>query len=232
MSKKKTVLKLPPEMRSARWIITLIAITLPLLPIVVWLQTTYPIYQAMGMGWFTLIYLPARALGLVGFVLMVYQFVMSTRFAVIEKAFTRPLIFKLHKNLGLTGFLLMLMHGLFMLVFDIVMSGTVQLDAARLAGIVSLLILIISVGAALWWKPLKLSRKTWMAIHRLIYLVLPLALYHAIALGTSLQSSRWLMGLFYALGGIYLVTLVRRTQQAVQDFRKKQRPRQAAVDQG
>lgn len=231
MSTKKAVKKLPPEMRAVRWIIGLVAVILPLLPIVVWLQTTYPIYQAMGMGWFTVVYLPARALGLAGFVLMVYQFVMSTRFAIIEKAFTRPLIFKLHKNLGLTGFLLMLMHGLFMLVFDIVMSGTVQLDTGRLAGITALIILIVAVGAALWWKPLKLSRKTWMAIHRLIYLVLPLALYHAIALGTSLQSSRWLMGLFYALGGIYLISLIRRILQTIQDFRKKKRPQPASGDQ-
>lgn len=232
MSKKKAAKKMPESMRAVRWGIGILAVAIPLLPITVWLHSVYPIYNAMGMGWFTMLYLPARALGLVGFVLMVYQFVMSSRFRIMETAFTRPVMFQLHKNLGIIGFLIILLHGLFMLLFDIIVAGEIQLGAPRIAGIIALVLLIIAIVVAIWWKPMKLSRKQWMAIHRLTYLVLPIALYHAISIGTTLQTSQWIMGLFYVLGSVYVIVTVRRLHQAVKDFKKKRQPRPAAVDRG
>lgn len=216
---KKPVM--PASMRWVRWTIVLVAVTIPLFPIAIWFETIIPIYRSMWHGPMLILYLPARALGLVGFVMMVYQFVLSAKFRLIEKAFTRAVIFRRHRTLGKIGFLLIFLHGTAMLAFDIAMSGGIQLDTPKMAGLIALILLTIAVAVAIFWKPLKLSNKQWMRIHRLTYLVLPLAFYHAVTMGTTLNTSQWIMGLFYALGAVYLVVTVRRVWQAVREVRTR-----------
>lgn len=220
---KQKAQKLPEAMRTTRWVIIAIAILIPLLPIAVWLQSVLPVYRSMWHGPMLILYLPARALGLVGFVVMVYQFVLSSRFAIIENAFTRAGVYRRHRTLGMIGFLLILLHGIAMLVFDLIMAGEIVLNTPKTIGLIALVLLTIAVVVAIFWKPLKLSNKQWMRIHRLTYLVLPLAFYHAIVMGTTLNTSRWVMGLFYLLGAVYLVVVIRRIRQEILRIRKQPR---------
>ncbi len=215
------------NMRLVRWAIGLVAILVPLLPIVVWLQSVLPVYRSMWHGPMLILYMPARALGLVGFVMMIYQFVLSSKFAIIEKAFTRAGVYRRHRTLGMIGFLIILLHGTAMLAFDLIMAGEIVLGTPKTIGLIAMILLIIAVFVAIFWKPLKLSNKQWMRIHRLTYVVLPLAFYHAIVMGTTINTSRWVMGLFWVLGAIYVIVVIRRIRQEILKVRKKRRSRTA-----
>ena len=168
-----------------------------------------------------LLYLPARMLGLVGFVMMFYQFVMAARLGMIERAFTRAVIYRRHRTLGKIGFLLMLLHGIAMLAFDLIMAGELVLDTPKTLGLVALILLTISVAVAVFWKPLKLSNKQWMRIHRIAWVAFPLAFYHAVTIGTTINTSPAVMAMFYAMLIGYTLLLVRRIAQAVSGFKAR-----------
>ncbi len=201
--------------RVVRIVVVAVAIVLPLLPVAVWSSTALPIYRSMWHGPMLLLYLPARMLGLVGFVMMFYQFVMAARLGAIERAFTRAVIYRRHRTLGKIGFLLMLLHGIAMLAFDLVMAGELVLDTPKTVGLVALILLTISVAVAIFWKPLKLSNKQWMRIHRLAWVAFPLAFYHAVTIGTTINTSPAVMAMFYAMLVGYILLLVRRIAQTM-----------------
>ncbi|TVQ40791.1 MAG: hypothetical protein EA403_00340 [Spirochaetaceae bacterium] len=138
-------------------------------------------------------------LGRAGFVMMFYQFVMAARLGVIERAFARAVIYRRHRTLGKIGFLLMLLHAIAMLAFDLIMAGELILDTGKTAGLVALVLLTIPVVVAIFWKPLRLSSKQWTRIHRIAWVAFPLAFYHAVTLGTTINTSQAVMALFYAM---------------------------------
>jgi DMSO/TMAO reductase YedYZ heme-binding membrane subunit len=201
------------------------AILLPLFPIMSWFFAVERMYRSIRHIPMLTIYLPARVLGLVGFVLMFYQFILAARFPIIEKLFTRVVLYRKHKTLGMIGFLLMLIHGLGMIVFDLLVDGEIFGEPAKVVGIIALLLISLAVVVAIWWKPLKLSQKQWMAIHRIAWLVLPLSLYHALSLGTTLQASQPLRSLYWSLGIIYCILLVRRLLQAGKKYKNARIPK-------
>ena len=207
--------------RVVRTLVVAIAVGLPLLPVAVWASTALPIYRSMWHGPMLLLYLPARMLGLVGFVMMFYQFVMAARLGMIERAFTRAVIYRRHRTLGKIGFLLMLLHGIAMLAFDLIMAGELVLDTAKTLGLVALILLTISVVVAIFWKQLKLSNKQWMRIHRIAWIAFPLAFYHAVTIGTTINTSRAVMAMFYAMLGGYILLLVRRIAHAMAGLRTR-----------
>ncbi len=218
MSQKPT--KRSPATRALRLFILTVAVGLPLYSIGVWMYQVAPIYRGAAPVVVTVLYLPARILGLVGFVLMFYQFVLSARFSFMESAFTRMELVRKHKTIGKLGFLAILLHGTAMLAYDLFTAGEIWLDLPKTMGLVALVLLSVAVAVAIYWKPLGLSNKQWMRIHRLAYLVFPLAFYHGITLGSTLNTSRPLLGLFYGMTAIYLVILVRRVRKAVSESRR------------
>lgn len=207
-------MKTQPSLRGVRVAVVILAIAVPLIPVGFWLYSVAPIYSSMWHGPMLLLYLPARALGLVGFVLMTYQFVLSARFDLIERAFTRAVLYRRHRTLGMIGFFLIALHATAMLAFDLFVAGQLLFDTSKLWGLVALILLTIAVAAAVFWKPLRLSNRQWMWIHRLTYLVLPAAFYHAVSIGTTLRTSLWVMGLFYSLGLVYLIVVGKRVHRA------------------
>ncbi len=219
--------------RIVRRVVVALAVALPLLPVSVWAHSALPIYRSMWHGPMLLLYLPARMLGLVGFVMMFYQFVMAARLPLIERAFTRAVIYRRHRTLGKIGFLLILAHGTAMLGFDLIMAGELLLDRSKTFGVIALALLTVAVAAAIFWKPLKLSNKQWMRIHRLAWVAFPLAFYHAVTIGTTINTSTAVLGLFYAMGAIYLLLLARRLKTTLRPRRRpdpRRRPATIAAD--
>lgn len=208
--------------RIVRRVVVMLAVAVPLLPVSVWAHSALPIYRSMWHGPMLLLYLPARMLGLVGFVMMFYQFVMAARLPLIERAFTRAVIYRRHRTLGKIGFLLILAHGTAMIGFDLIMAGELLLDRGKTVGLVALALLSVAVAVAIFWKPLKLSNKQWMRIHRLAWIAFPLAFYHAVTMGTTINTSVAVLALFYTMAAGYLLLLVRR-------LRAMRRPQPAKI---
>lgn len=61
-----------------------------------------------------------------------------------------------------------------MLAIDLLSSGQIFLYLENTVGLVALILLTAAVLAAWFFKPLKLPRKYWRAIHFLTYLVFPM----------------------------------------------------------
>ncbi len=195
-------------------VILTLAVLLPLIPVTEWIISGVRDFSNLGDAQLPLslvvVYYPARVLALVGFVLMFYQFLLSARLPILQQVFKQPNLIKTHRSLGKVGFVLMLLHGLMMLLTDLVDYGMVVFTLGKLLGIIALFLLITAVVAAWWLRPLQFSLNTWKRIHLLAYIVFPLAFFHAIMIGTV--AGRWTpTRVFYILFfAIYLYVAIRK----------------------
>ncbi len=207
--------KKPP---AAGRLLVAVAVAIPFLPVVAWAREAVQMYGMPLDAAFLALYLPARVLALVGLTLMFYQFVLAARLAPLERWFSRAKLIKTHRNLGKVAYLLVLLHGVGMLAFDLAVAGMIPLWTEKTFGLIGLIVLTIAVLAAWFFKPLKLSLKQWRAIHLLTYAVFPLVVWHALALGTTVNSVAAVRLLFQAMLVGYLallgLRLVRRFRPA------------------
>ena len=166
---------------------------------------------AMGLdAAFLGLYLPARLLALIGLVLMFYQFVLASRLSFMERLYRRGSLLKAHRTVGKIAYLLVLLHGVAMLAFDLVVVGEIFLFTEKTLGLIALVGLSAAVVAAWFFKPLKLSLRQWRAIHLLTWLVFPIVVLHALALGTTTNSVPLVRALFTALLVGYVALLLYR----------------------
>ncbi len=197
-----------------RKLILAVAVLLPVLPVLEWVLSGIRDFSAMGDTGAPLslivIYYPARVLALVGFVLMFYQFMLSAKLPALQTVFKQPKLLKTHRSLGKVGFVLMMMHGLMMLLTDLVDYGRIAFTFGKLLGIVALFLLSIAVVAAWWLKPLQFSLKVWKGLHILAFFVFPLAFWHAITIGTIVGTWSPTRVLFIVFFAVYLYVAGRK----------------------
>lgn len=211
------------------------AILLPVVPTIEWIISGVRDFSTLGDGGVPLslivIYYPARVLALIGFVLMFYQFLLSARLPFLQAVFKQPNLLKTHRSLGKIGGVLILLHGLMMLLADLVDYGMVVFNFEKLLGIIALFLLITAVVAAWWLRPLQLSLKVWKRIHILAYFVFPLAFWHAVTIGTV--AGRWsptriMFIVFFVVYGYVairkIVSVVRGESAAGTEKQKKTQP--------
>ena len=190
--------------RAAGTVIANVAVAVPIVPLAWWLAEVIPTLpsplQSADLG----LYLLARAFALTGFVLMFYQFTLSARLPFLEAVFKRPKLITTHRTLGKVGFLLMLLHGVIILSLD------PSLYTAKTLGLIALILISLAVIAAWFFKPLKLTLKTWRTIHLAAYVVFPLVFIHAVSLGSTVLGARPVYWLFVALFAGYCLIVVYR----------------------
>ena len=174
--------------RMKRKLILSLAGALPAVPALEWIMSGIRDFSAFGEIAVPLslivVYYPARVLALIGFVLMFYQFLLTARLPVLESMYKRADLIRRHKSVGKVGFILILLHGLLMLLSDLIDYGAIAFSVGKLSGISALFLLIIAVVAAWWFKPLQFDLKTWRRFHIAAFFVFPLAFFHAISIGT------------------------------------------------
>ncbi len=194
----------PRRASTIRAVVIIAAIAVPLVPAGFWLGEVVPMMpaplQAPELG----LYMLARLFALTGFVLMFYQFVLTARLPFLEAVLKRPRMIRSHRLVGRIGFLLMLAHGIILLAMD------PSLYTEKTLGLIALILLTVAVVAAWFFRPLKLSLKTWRSIHLLAYLVFPLVFVHAITLGATVTAYRPVWWLLVVLFGGYCLILVYR----------------------
>lgn len=193
----------------ARVILIVVAVAVPLVPLAFWLYELVPMMPAPLQSFPFALYLIARAFALTGFVLMFYQFVLSARLPFLESVFKRPKLMGTHRTVGKVGFILMLLHGVILLATEPV------LYTEKTLGLVALILLTTGVTAAWFFKPLKLSLKTWRAVHLVAYLVFPLVFIHAISLGSTVLGYEPVYWLFVVLFAGYCLIVVYRVVRLV-----------------
>ncbi len=214
------------HLRPMKTVIIVVAVILPLIPAAEWVvslvrdvselaalpDVSIPLSLA-------LVYYPARVFALIGFTLMFYQFLLSARLPALERLFNRAALIRRHRSLGKIGFLLILVHGLLLLLFDLIDHGAIVFTWEKLLGIAALFLLIMAVIAAWHFRALQFSLKTWRRFHIAAYFVFPLAFVHAVSIGTvagEFGPTQLLFSLFLL---VYLLVAVRRIVTIVQERR-------------
>ncbi len=191
-------------------IAVVVAVILVAIPAWAWTRESARFYT-MDLGFaFLGIYLPARLLALLGLVFMFFQFVLAARIPAVERLFKRGKLLKIHRSLGKWAYLMVLLHGVGMLAFDLVSSGEIYLYTETIVGLVALVLLTAAVLAAWFFKPLKLSLNQWRTIHLLTYIVFPLVIWHALMLGSTVNAVPTLRYLLIGLFAGYVVLLLFR----------------------
>jgi predicted ferric reductase len=184
-----------------------IALVILLIPAVAWTRESAHLYGIGLDGAFLAVYLPARLMALLGLTLMFFQFVLAARLPLVEKRFKRSSVVKTHRTVGKVAYLMVLLHGLGMLAFDLLSAGEIFLYRENTVGLVALVLLTFAVLAAWFFKPLKLSLKQWRTIHLFTYIVFPLVIWHALMLGSTVNAVPSLRILLFAFLGGYVLLL-------------------------
>jgi predicted ferric reductase len=140
-----------------------------------------------GLPWSVYLYEGGRLLALLAFVLMFFQYVLSSKIPWVERGLGAGTLFQLHKRWGLIAFVLILSHPVLILLSERLQGYTSAMSPLKILGAVTLVVLCAAVLAALLSRRLHLKYQTWKRVHKATYVVLPLGLVHSLLIGTTLQ---------------------------------------------
>jgi predicted ferric reductase len=144
-----------------------------------------------------------RILALVGFVLILFQVVLSSRLKWIERNFGQDKLLGIHKTAGVVGFAFMLSHPVLHASSDLLAQGYVTLKWPMIFGLIAVLLALLTVGSALLYGRLSLKYETWKQIHWFNFIVVPVIFAHSMLLGSDLSKQPLLLVFWWALGGLY-----------------------------
>lgn len=188
-----------------RLFLALLAAVAFAVPFAAWVSGPTPLFI-----WPLWLYRFAQLFGLLGFVVLFLQFVLASRVRLFERHIGLDTLFVVHRVAGMLGLLLLLAHGVMLNVFDIATGAGLQIGIPRLLGVIGLLTVIVVAVVASTYKRLQLRYETWKNIHRAGWVVFPLVFVHALILGSTVNSSTLLRGMWVALIAIYGLIVVSR----------------------
>jgi len=171
-------------------------------PVISWLRTL-----TSGLPWQVYLYDVSRVLALFGFVVVFFQYIWTAKIKWIEKDAGRANLIKAHRKLGIAGLICIIIHPVLMVSSEKLMGYSTPISLLIITGIITLLVIIVASGAALFNKRLHLKYKTWKNIHRANYVVFPLGFIHSFFIGSDLTYP--VLKIFWLiLAAIYLSVVV------------------------
>lgn len=195
--------------KARRVLLMIAAVALVAIPVVEWTRATF-----FPLLWPDVLLDVSRLLGLTGFVVIFFQFVLASRVRVFERSIGLDRLLAAHRVTGITALILLLLHGATNTAYELVL-GFIDTSWEKLLGVGALLVLILVAGAALAWKSLGWKYETWKRIHYASYVILPLGFLHAFLLGSTLNASTLLEGYFIALVAIFVVLVGSRIARRI-----------------
>jgi predicted ferric reductase len=160
-----------------------------------------------GLPWSVYLYEVGRLLALLAFVVMFFQYVLSSKIPWVERGLGPGNLFKLHRRWGLIAFVLILSHPALLLLSERIQGYASTMSPIKILGAFTLVVLCAAVLAALFSRRLHLKVQTWKRIHKVAYVVFPLGLVHSLLIGTTLQKGPARV-LWLILGAGYAAILV------------------------
>jgi DMSO/TMAO reductase YedYZ heme-binding membrane subunit len=140
-----------------------------------------------GLPWSVYLYEGARLLALLAFVLMFFQFVLSSKIPWVERGLGQAALFKIHRRWGLIVFVLLLSHPALLILSERLQGYSSPISPVKILGVLTLVVLSAAALAALLARRLHLKVQTWKKVHKAVYLVFPLGFVHGLLIGTTLQ---------------------------------------------
>lgn len=172
------------------------------IPVVAWAQFAF-----WTPAWPVALLTLSRLLGLLGFVHLFFQFVLSSRIRLFESALGLDRLFIVHRSAGIAALVLLLLHGVLHTVYELA-QGFLSFNFPKILGISGFVLVALIAITALAWRALRFTYETWKRIHWLSYVILPLVFVHSLRLGTTVNSSPLMRGYLWALLGLYALIVV------------------------
>ena len=151
-------------------------------PVFFWSRTA-----ASGVPFSACVYDIGRLIALICFVLIAFQYVLGARIKKIERGIGLGRLLAFHKGLGLILFTVPLAHPVLLLLSERLQGYSTPMSFFKILGMLALFFIWVSAGAAVLYGKIPLKYGAWKRIHRLAFAVFPLAFFHSILLGTTLQ---------------------------------------------
>ena len=155
----------------------------------------------------------ARFFALVGFVLILFQYVLSSRIRLIERRHGLDKMFSIHRKVGVLGLILVFLHPILLFVSNSLEGYNLLLKSI---GTLTLFLLLIAAGAAILYSKLRLKYETWKNIHRAGYVIFPLAFVHSLFLGSDLDGWSPLKIFWLVLACIYVIVIIYKVWNMIQ----------------
>jgi predicted ferric reductase len=152
-----------------------------------------------------------KLLAITGFILIFFQYVLSSKIKFIERGIGLDKLIRLHRMFGVVGLIFILIHPVALYFGKLLQGDNFRLfTPLKVVGLTALVFLCTAAGAAILYKRLHIKYETWKNIHKVIYFVLPIAFFHSIKIGSDMNVLGfkiiwWILLGFYSLILIYKV---------------------------
>jgi predicted ferric reductase len=167
---------------------------------------------AGGLPWPVYLYDSGRLLALLAFILVTFQYVLSSRIKWIEKGIGLDKLFAIHKRSGGVILVIATAHPLMLLLSERLQGYATPWGFLKILGLITLLLIWVAAGVALLRNKIRLEYKTWKKVHQLGYAILPLAFWHSFFIGSTLQQDS-MRAFWGVLAIIYLAIIANKIRR-------------------
>ncbi|MCG8570818.1 MAG: ferric reductase-like transmembrane domain-containing protein, partial [Spirochaetes bacterium] len=195
-------------MKKIFWVIFVLVLAVP---IYFWSQNF-----SIGLPFAFLAYSFSQILALIGFILLFWQIVLTSRLKWIDRLFGLDKITAIHRISGMITYVIILLHPLSFYTFEIIQTGVIGLSLLKLVGTFAFILISIAVITVLLYKIVQFSFETWRKLHVVNYIAFFLVFYHSINLGSNVTSYvflRWLWYIFYGLVILIILSKIAKYQK-------------------
>ncbi|MGB8491131.1 MAG: ferric reductase-like transmembrane domain-containing protein, partial [Bacteroidales bacterium] len=182
------------------------------IPVIIWMHTLAPGKSPVANLTGKYIHSAGRLFALSGFVFILLQYVLSSKIKLIERGIGLDRLFVIHRICGTTGFILILIHPVLLFTGSRLQNEDFNFfTPLRITGEATLFLLCLAAGAALLYKLINLKYETWKNIHKIIYILFPLAFVHSFLIDSDVRAIPVLKIYWSFLLSIFVIVLVYKT---------------------
>lgn len=167
--------------------------------------------------------------GLWGFLLLIGQFILSSRLHVLEAGIGLDRLLHVHRYTGIATLICLGSHYALFFLHTLLYKPDYWPDLQRdwpvLLGTLMFLIVLVIGITALFWEKFHMRYETWKTIHYAAYAIPPLIVIHIFVLGSNTKSSLTLKTLVLVLALGYVGIVISRLRTS---FRKRRSPFQVS----
>ncbi len=132
-----------------------------------------------------LLYLAGKYFGLSAFILFTLQYIWTARFHFFERFLPYDRRVAIHRTLGFTGFLFLILHPLFIMVSYNITGRSIYMALPIYLGFLSLLLILVIVASTFLGRIWQVPFESWKIIHFTTFAILTLAFIHSLWIGSD-----------------------------------------------
>lgn len=151
----------------------------------------------------------ARLMGIAGFVLLPVQLALGSRLKFLDSNIGLDRLLIIHRSSGIVIAGMILLHPLMMIISEQASGFAVPFGLTKATGLIAISALFAAVGSPLIIRRIFPHYETWAGIHRIAFLVFPLAFIHSFFFGDN-PSRKPLLFLWLLISLIYAAIIFHR----------------------